>query len=253
MALITGGTRGIGLGVARSLAGEGFRLALNGLRPAEQIAGTLAELRRSGADARYFRADIADGAARKRMVDEVVASFGRIDVLVNNAGAAPSVRADILDADETSFNRLIATNLRGPYFLTQAVARRMIEQREADPDFRGCVVFVTSISAEVASTNRGDYCISKAGLSMAARLWAVRLAEHGIGVYEVRPGIVATDMTAPVREKYDRLIEGGLLLDARWGRPEDVGRVVAMLARGDLAYSTGAVIPVDGGLMVPRL
>lgn len=253
VALITGGTRGIGLGIARSLGSEGFLLALNGVRPAVEVGAVLASLRDAGVEARYFRADVADAAERDRLVRDVVSSCGRIDVLVNNAGVAPSVRADVLDADEESFDRVVAINLRGPYFLTQSVARQMIEQQRADPGFRGCVVFITSVSAVAASTNRGDYCIAKAGLSMAARLWAVRLAEYGIGVYEVRPGLIATDMTAGVRDKYDRMIESGLLLQRRWGMPEDVGRAVAMLVRGDLAYSSGAVIPVDGGMMTPRL
>ncbi len=253
IALVTGGTRGIGLGIARCLASEEYALALNGVRPASDVADVVAELRATGADVRYFQADISAAPDRQRLVDEVAAAFGRIDVLVNNAGVAPSVRADILDAGEESFDRLIGINLRGPYFLTQAVARRMVSQHEAAPAFRGRIVFVTSISATVASVNRGDYCLAKAGLAMAAHLWAVRLAEFGIGVYEVRPGIIATDMTSVVREKYDRLIEDGLLLDPRWGLPEDVGRAVAMLARGDMAYSTGAVIPVDGGMTVARL
>jgi NAD(P)-dependent dehydrogenase (short-subunit alcohol dehydrogenase family) len=163
------------------------------------------------------------------------------------------VRADILDASPDSFDRLVRINLRGPYFLTQSAARWMVEQRRADPRFRGCVVFVTSVSAEVASTNRGDYCVSKAGLAMAAQLWAARLAEFGVDVYEVRPGIVATDMTAGVRQKYDAMIESGLLLDRRWGTPEDVGSAVAVLARGELPYATGQVIRVDGGATVKRL
>jgi NAD(P)-dependent dehydrogenase (short-subunit alcohol dehydrogenase family) len=186
-------------------------------------------------------------------VQAVRERFGRLNVLVNNAGVAPQVRADILEAGEESFERLIRINLQAPYFLTQAVARWMIVQKQADPDFSACIVFITSISATVASVNRGDYCISKAGLSMAAQLWAVRLAEFGIPVYEVRPGIIRTDMTAPVQERYDRLIAKGLTLQPRWGTPDDVGKAVAMLVRGDLPYSTGAVIVVDGGLTVPRL
>ncbi len=174
-------------------------------------------------------------------------------MLVNNAGVAPSVRADVLDAGEESFERLLRVNLQGPYFLTQAVARFMIEQKERDAAWTGAIVNVTSVSATVASTNRGDYCVSKAGLAMASQLWAVRLAEHGIPVYEVRPGIVRTDMTAGVAAKYDALIESGVVPQRRWGEPDDVGRVVAALARGDAPYSTGAVIVVDGGLTIPRL
>ena len=253
VALITGGTRGIGLGIARCLAQEGYALALNGVRPLEAVMEVLGKLQQSGVPVEYFQADISQPEQRQQLVQAVRERFGRLNVLVNNAGVAPQVRADILEAGEESFDRLIRVNLQAPYFLTQAVARWMIVQKQADPDFSACIVFITSISATVASVNRGDYCISKAGLSMAAQLWAVRLAEFGIPVYEVRPGIIRTDMTAPVQERYDRLIAKGLTLQPRWGTPDDVGKAVAMLVRGDLPYSTGAVIVVDGGLTVPRL
>jgi NAD(P)-dependent dehydrogenase (short-subunit alcohol dehydrogenase family) len=177
--------------------------------------------------------------------------FGRLDLLVNNAGVAPRERRDILEATRESFDRLLRINLRGPYFLTQAAARYMLERKSTD--FRGCILFITSISAVAASVNRGEYCISKAGLAMASLLWAARLAGEGIRVYEVRPGIIRTDMTAGVAANYDRLIAEGLTLQRRWGTPEDVGRAVAMLARGDLDYSTGQVLVVDGGLSVRRL
>lgn len=253
VALITGGTRGIGLGIARCLAREGYALALNGVRPAPQVAEVLRSLREGGTTAEYFPADIAQPQERRRLVEEVQQRFGRLDVLVNNAGVAPQVRADLLEATEESFERLLRINVQAPYFLTQAVARWMIQQKQAEAHFDGCIVFITSISATVASVNRGDYCVSKAGLAMAARLWAVRLAEYGIPVYEVRPGIIQTDMTAPVKERYDRLIAEGLILQPRWGTAEDVGKAVAMLVRGDLPYSTGAVVVVDGGLTVARL
>lgn len=253
VALITGGTRGIGLGIARCLAQEGYALALNGVRPSEAVGDVLRQLHELGVPAEYFQADISHPDERRRLVEAVRERFGRLNVLVNNAGVAPQVRADILEASEESFERLIRINLQAPYFLTQAVARWMIEQKGADAGFSACIVFITSISATIASVNRGDYCISKAGLSMAAQLWAVRLAQFGIPVYEVRPGIIRTDMTAPVQERYDRLIAEGLTLQPRWGTPEDVGKAVAMLARGDLPYSTGAVILVDGGLTVARL
>ncbi|MGC8785261.1 MAG: 3-ketoacyl-ACP reductase [Armatimonadota bacterium] len=253
VALITGGTRGIGLGIARCLAQEGYALALNGVRPPEAVDDVLQELREMGVSAEYFQADISQPDERARLVEAVRERFGRLNVLVNNAGVAPQVRADILQASEEGFERLIRINLQAPYFLTQAVARWMIEQKRDDANFRACIVFITSISATVASPNRGDYCVSKAGLSMAAQLWAVRLAEFDIPVYEVRPGIIRTDMTAPVQERYDRLIAEGLTLQPRWGTPEDVGKAVAMLVRGDLPYSTGAVILVDGGLTVARL
>lgn len=253
VALITGGTRGIGLGIAQALAREGYDLALNGVRDPQAVQPVLTELQTLGGDVDYVQADILEHEGRKRLVQAVRERFGRLNVLVNNAGIAPPVRADILEATEESFDTVIGVNLRAPYFLTQAVARWMIEQKRHNPQFTACVVFVTSISATVASINRGDYCISKAGLAMAAQLWAVRLAEFEIPVYEVRPGIIRTDMTAPVQERYDRLIAEGLTLQRRWGTPEDVGKAVAMLVRGDLPYSTGAVIMVDGALTIGRL
>ena len=253
IALVTGGTRGIGLGIAEALARESFDLALCGRRPAEAVQDSLAALRDLGSDVVYVVVDVSDAAARQALLDAVDARYGRLHVLVNNAGVAPKERRDVLDATEESFDRVLGINLRGPYFLTQAVARWMIEQQRAEDDFSGCIINITSVSSTLASTNRGDYCISKAGLSMATQVWAVRLAEFGIPVYDVRPGITLTDMTQAVKENYDRQIEQGLLLQPRWGLPEDVGKAVAMLARGDLPYSTGQVIMVDGGMTVNRL
>ena len=252
VAFVTGGTRGIGLGIARALAAAGFRVAVNGTRSPRDVIGVIDELNAAG-NAIYCQGDVGDLAHHAAMLGHVREVYGRLDVLVNNAGVAPEVRADVLDASPESFDRLVRINLRGPYFLTRAAARWMVEQRQAEPAFRGCVVNVTSISAAVASVNRGDYCISKAGLAMATQLWAVRLAEFGIDVYEVRPGIIATDMTAGVKQKYDAMIEGDLLLEKRWGTPDDVGKAVAMLARGELPYATGQVLNVDGGAMVRRL
>ncbi len=174
-------------------------------------------------------------------------------MLVNNAGMAPRVRNDILEATEESFDEVLSTNLKGTYFLTQKAANRMIAQKKEDPAFQGCIINISSISATVASVNRGEYCVSKAGLSMATQLFAVRLGEYNIPVFEVRPGVIRTDMTARVKEKYDRLIEEGLCVQKRWGEPEDVGKVVASLASGHFMYSTGQVIMVDGGLSIPRL
>jgi 3-oxoacyl-[acyl-carrier protein] reductase len=253
VALVTGGTRGIGLGIARALAREGWALGLAGVRPESQVEDVLAELRGAGVEVQYVAADVARPGDRARLVESVVARFGAIHALVNNAGRAPRVRADLLEAGEDSFEELVRTNLQGPYFLTQAVARLMVERRKADPSASGTIVFVTSVSAEMASPTRGEYCVSKAGLSMAAQLFAARLAGDGIAVYEVRPGIIATDMTAGVHESYDRRIADGLVPEGRWGLPEDVGRAVASLLRGDLAYATGTVIRVDGGLSIPRL
>ena len=253
VALITGGGRGIGLGIARALAKGGYALAIGGVRPEEQVQETLDGLRALGVDVLYCRGDVSDREARTGVLAAIRAHYGQLNVLVNNAGVAPSVRADILEASEESYERVMRINLQGPYFLTQAAARWMIEQRRADPAFPACIVTISSISATVASPSRGEYCLSKAGLSMASQLWAVRLAEYGIPVYEIRPGVIRTDMTAAVTEKYDRLIEEGLMLQPRWGTPEDVGKAAAMLVRGDLPYSTGQVIMVDGGMLVERL
>jgi len=253
VALITGAGRGIGLGIAQCLAKDGCDIAVCDIHEESIVAEALGELRGLGARTLYCRADVTDAAARLKMLDEIRAAFGRLNVLVNNAGVAPKVRADILEATEESFERLMRINLQGPYFLTQAAANWMIAQKKADASFTGCIVNISSISATVASVGRGEYCISKAGVSMATQLWAARLGEFDIPVYEIRPGIIKTDMTATVQAKYDKLISEGLLVQPRWGFPDDVGRAAAMLVRGDIAYSTGQVILVDGGMSVHRL
>jgi len=253
VALVTGGARGIGFGVARQLAREHFDLAICGLRDPSAAAPALAELRQLGAEALYVQADVSAAAARRRLLEAVREKFGRLHVLVNNAGVAPKVRANILEATEESFDWVLKVNLQGPYFLTQECVRWMIEQKKGGPDWRGCVVNISSVSATDASVNRGDYCISKAGVAMATQLWAARLGEFDIPVYEIRPGIIRTDMTAGVQAKYDELIAEGLLVQARWGMAEEVGRAAAMLARGELSYSTGQVLMVDGGLTLRRL
>lgn len=253
VALVTGGTRGIGLGIARALAAEGWHLALCGIRPRREVVGVLAEIAATGSDVHYSQADLRSGDDRARLVVETSEALGPIDALVNNAGRAPRGRGDLLDASEDSFDELISTNLRGPYFLTQLVARHLVARKASHPDAPAAIVFITSVSAELASPERGDYCVSKAGLSMAARLFAVRLATAKIPVYDLRPGIIETDMTAGVRERYDRRIAEGLVPESRWGRPADVGRAVAALLRGDFPYATGSVIHVDGGLSIGRL
>ncbi|MDT8297485.1 MAG: 3-ketoacyl-ACP reductase [Spirochaetaceae bacterium] len=255
VALVTGGSRGIGLGVCESLASEGYDLFLCGRRSADQVVDILVHLKDLGAEVGYAAADISSSEDRSNLIDGVYGRFGRLDVLVNNAGMAPRKRADILDASEEIYDEVMNVNLKGPYFLTQAVARRMAESRRngADPDEQApTIIFITSVSVTAASPNRGEYCISKAGLAMAASLWAVRLAEFGINVYEIRPGVIATDMTSGVKEKYNRLIADGLTLQPRWGTPRDVGKAVASLAGGDWPYSTGGAIYVDGGMSVPR-
>ncbi len=253
VALVTGGARGIGFGVAKELARENFELAICGVREASAAAPALAELRQLGAEILYVQADISEASARHKLLDAVREKFGRLHVLVNNAGVAPKVRADLLEATEESFERVLRINLQGPYFLTQQCARWMIEQKKSAADWRGCVVNISSVSATVASVNRGEYCISKAGVAMATQLWAVRLGKFDIPVYEIRPGLVRTDMTAGVQDNYDKLIAQGLLVQERWGTPEDVGKAAAMLARGELRYSTGQVLMVDGGLTLSRL
>jgi 3-oxoacyl-[acyl-carrier protein] reductase len=251
--LVTGGSRGIGLGISRCLASEGCDIVVCGTRPEEQVREAMDELRAFGVEAIYFRADVGDRKARDRLLSGINARFGRLNVLVNNAGVAPQVRADILEATEESYERVMRINLQGAHFLTQAVAKWMLEQQQELERFEGCIVNISSISATVASPNRGEYCISKAGLSMSTRLWAARLGEYGIPVYEVRPGVIKTDMTRAVEAKYDQLISEGLLVESRWGLPEDVGRAVAALVRGDLPYATGQVLVVDGGLTLQRL
>lgn len=248
-ALITGGSRGIGLGIALHLAQQGFNLAINGMRPEEAVQGPLQSLRAAGAETIYCRGDISVAAEREQVLQKTYGHFGELHVLVNNAGVAPKERKDLLEMTEESYDRLLDTNLKGPFFLTQSVASRMI----ATPGLNACIINISSISATVASINRGEYCIAKAGLSMMTQLFAVRLGAHGIPVYEVRPGIIATDMTAGVQEKYDRLIAEGLLVQPRWGQPDDVGKAVAMLASGALPYSTGQVVMIDGGLTISRL
>jgi NAD(P)-dependent dehydrogenase (short-subunit alcohol dehydrogenase family) len=253
VALITGGTRGIGLGIATALADSGFDLAINGVRDQSQVADALNSLQNRGCQVHYCRGDVSNAADREVIVDAVRRAFGRLDVLVNNAGVAPLVRADVLDATEESWDRVMGINLKGPYFLTQLAARWMIEQYKADSSFRGVVINVSSVSATEASINRGEYCVSKAGLAMATQIWAHRLAEFKIPVYEVRPGVVHTDMSAKVAEKYDRMIANGLTVENRWGEPDDVGRAVAVLAGGELTYATGNVLLIDGGLTIRRL
>lgn len=253
VALITGAGRGIGLGIAMALAGERWDLAIMDIHPDEVVLPALTELRNQGSDVLYCRADVTDAEARAETLEAVRDRFGQLNALVNNAGVAPRVRADILEATEESYDWVMDINLKGPYFLTQGVARWLVAQKQADADFWGCIVNISSISATVASPSRGEYCISKAGVSMATQLWAARLGEFDLPVYEVRPGVIQTEMTKAVQEKYDKLIGEGLMLQQRWGYPEDIGKAVAALVRGDFPYSTGQVIMVDGGMTVPRL
>ena len=253
VALITGGSRGIGYGIAKQLAAHGFDLAINGMRDVESVQDVLKNLIDSGANTIYCQGDISSEQDRTRIFQKVKDHFGRLHVLVNNAGIAPRERRDILESSEESFDRVISTNLKGSYFMTQCAANWMIKQKESAMAFSGCIITISSVSATVVSTNRGEYCISKAGLSMVTQLFAARLGEFDIPVYEVRPGVISTDMTAGAKEKYDKLIEEGLCVQKRWGNPEDVGKAVGALAMGSFTYSTGQVFMVDGGLTIQRL
>jgi 3-oxoacyl-[acyl-carrier protein] reductase len=251
-ALVTGGSRGIGLGIAKRLLTDGYRVVINGLRDQDAVSETLEELSHLGGIT-YVGADVGTAEGRGHLVAKTLTAVGRLDVLVNNAGITSPGRKDILEATEEDLDTVLSVNLKGPFLLTQIVARHMIEEGASDPEFRGRIVNITSISAALASPNRSEYCISKAGLSMTTGLWATRLADYGIDVFEVRPGVIQTDMTAPVAEKYEALIKDGLTLERRFGMPEDVAAVVAALAAGDIPYSTGQILTVDGGLTVGRL
>jgi NAD(P)-dependent dehydrogenase (short-subunit alcohol dehydrogenase family) len=251
--MITGGARGIGYGIACKLANENCNLVICDIQDEKDYKSNMDNLRQLGAEVLYCRADITDAEARLKIIKEIKLKFGKLNVLVNNAGVSPAVRTDILDATEDSYERVMRINLQGPYFVTQLVARYLIEQKQDDSEFKCCIVNMSSVSSTVASPSRGEYCLSKAGVSMMTKLWAARLGEYNIPVYEIRPGVIMTDMTAGVKEKYDKLIGEGLCLQKRWGYPEDIGRAVAMMVRGDLPYSTGQVVNVDGGMTVEVL
>ena len=247
-ALVTGGSRGIGLASALELGRAGYAVAIMATKAEDAYPQSAARLREAGIAYSWHAGSIADSADRLRVVDEVMARHGRIDVLVNNAGVAPKERNDLLQMTEASFDYVVGTNTKGNMFMTQAVARKMVETKTP-----GVIVNISSCSAEVSSVNRGEYCVSKAGLSMMTSLFAVRLAEYGIPVYEIRPGIIRTDMTAKVSEKYDKLISEGITPIRRWGTPADIAQAVYMLSQGLLPFSTGEVINVDGGFHLQRL
>ncbi len=252
-ALVTGGSRGIGLGIAQQLAQVGFDIAINGIRPANDVTGVIDKLLSYGVEVIYCQGNVGDSTSRRQIIEKVKSNFGQLNVLVNNAGVAPKERKDVLETTEESFDRVLNINLKGSYFLSQLAANWMVEQKQTHPNFEGSIINVSSVSAETVSINRGEYCISKAGLGMVTQLFAVRLGDFDIPVYEVRPGIIRTDMTAAVQEKYDKLFAEGIAVQKRWGLPEDIGKAVASLAKGDFPYSTGQVILVDGGLSIGRL
>lgn len=249
-ALVTGAGRGIGRAIALALSRAGFSIIVNDLPGSEDLEETVAAIRETGADANAIALDISQVEQHHQFVDEAWNAFGGIECLVNNAGVSVSVRDDLLKMTPESYDRVMGINLRGPFFLTQEVARRMIG---AQSHHFHSIITISSINAEFASIDRGEYCVSKTGLSMMARLFAIRLADHGIGSYELRPGIIRTQMTAVAKDKYDRLIGEGLTPIKRWGEPEDIGKAVATLAIGQLGYSTGEVIHVDGGVALRKL
>lgn len=251
-AVITGGSRGIGLGIAKQLGIDGFSVVIMAASPEEKYAGILEQLKTENIDYLYVQGDISDHGDRMRCIDRAIEKYRRIDVLVNNAGVAPKQRADILEMTEESYDYVMNINTKGTMFMTQYAAKKMIKQEPVD-GIRGIIVNVSSISAEVSSVNRGEYCISKAGISMLTKLYADRLAPEGIYVYEVRPGIIDTDMTSVVKEKYDRMFKEGLCPINRWGTPEDVGLAVSALCSGKFRYTTGQCIYVDGGFHIRRL
>jgi len=252
-ALVTGGSRGIGLAIARQLGLDGFRVGIVSTGPESRYPEATRALQEAGIDYCWFSGNLGDSADRARIVEEAVAALGEIRVLVNNAGVAPLERADLMDMTEESYDRVMGINTKGNMFFTQLVARHMIDlPLEARPK-RGTIVNISSCSAEVVSVNRGEYCVSKAGISMLTKLYARRLAPEGILVHEVRPGVIATDMTSKVKGRYDQLITDGLFPIARWGMPEDVANAVSALCSDKFAYTTGNYIDVDGGFHISSL
>lgn len=251
-AIITGSSRGIGLATAKQLASDGSNIVMVATGDRERNEKAVKEVEALGAEVLYIKADVSSAADRERIVEEAVKKFGRIDILVNNAGVAPLVRADLLEMTEESYDRVMTINTKSNMFMTQAVAKVMVKQEKVNGR-RGCIVNISSCSAEVSSTSRGEYCVSKAGISMLTTLYADRLAGEGILVNEVRPGVILTDMTSAVEEKYDKLIKAGLFPIARWGRAEDVANAVSALVSDKFLYTTGNHIDVDGGFHIKRL
>ena len=252
LAIVTGASRGIGNAISVKLAKEGYNIVTLGNSSAEAAAGGLQRIKDSGADVLYVQGNLGDKDARDSLVEQAL-EIGTIDLLVNNAAMAPGVRADILEMSAESLHEVLNVNLVGTMLLTQAVANRMVEQTLADQSVHPAIINISSLSAYTASVNRAEYCVAKAGVSMTTKLFAARLAEYGISVFEIRPGIILTDMITPVKEKYDELIAGGLTPIKRLGLPEDVANAVWILASGQLTYSTGQVLNVDGGFHVRRL
>ncbi len=250
--LITGGSRGIGLGIAKELAKAGCNLVINGMRQEAQVTEILLELRNLGVEVIYCQGDISKKNDRDSIVQTALNKFEKIHVLINNAGVAPKERKDLLEVNEESYDRVIDTNLKGSFFMTQKVAGHMVG-KSSDTDFQACIINISSVSATMASITRGEYCISKSGMAMMTKLFAVRLGEYNIPVYEIRPGVIETDMTFAVLEKYQKQVTEGLTIEPRLGIPDDIGKVVSALVENRMPYATGQVITVDGGLSIPRL
>ncbi|WP_209403939.1 3-ketoacyl-ACP reductase [Pseudozobellia sp. WGM2] len=251
--LITGGSRGIGYGIAVELAKAGCNLAINGVRSEESVMEEMKALKIHGTQIVYCRGDVSSESDRNLIIKEALSHFEELHVLVNNAGVAPKERVDVLEMKPVSYDRVMDINLRGPFFLTQKFANLMIENKQKDVGFKGCIINISSVSATTASVMRGEYCVSKAGMGMMTKLFAARLGEYNLPVYEVRPGIIETDMTAQVLESYQKRAEEGLILQRRLGKPEDVGRAVQALIENKIPYATGQVIMIDGGMSIPTL
>ncbi len=253
VALVTGGSRGIGFEIAKKLAEAGYDLGINGVRPQSDAQANLEELKALGSKVVYLQGNIAEKTDRNSIIEGLKAHFGKIDVLVNNAGVAPRVRCDVLEVTEEDYDHLMNINEKGTFFLTQEIAKWMLDLKAANPAAQISIINITSVSAELASPKRAAYCMSKASLSMLSKTMAVRMAPHGIAVYEIRPGFVDTDMIEKVRETYLTLVKEGATLEPRIGKPEDIGQVVATLVKGDLPYASGQIINVDGGLTIARM
>ena len=253
VALITGGSRGIGFGIAKKLAQEGINLAINGVREELDAASNLAELRTFGVRVEYLQGNIGTTEGRNDIVQSMQEKFGKVDILVNNAGVAPKVRSDVFEISEEDYDYVVDINQKGTFFLTQAIAKWMAEAKQANPERLFTIITVTSVSAVMASIHRASYCMSKAAASIMSTVMAIKMAEFDIPVYEIRPGVIETDMIEAVRESYHKAVKSGFTLEQRMGMPEDIGKVAAALVRGDLPYSTGQIISVDGGMTVQRM
>jgi NAD(P)-dependent dehydrogenase (short-subunit alcohol dehydrogenase family) len=254
VALVTGATRGIGNAIAVRLARDGFKIVATGTSLIDDVKENIDEIRNAGTECIYVRSNLGEEEGRKSAVEAALNNFGRIDVLVNNAGVAPKTRSDILFTTEENFDYVVGINLKGTFFMTQLVANEMIKLVERDREARPVIVNMSSVSAYASSTQRGEYCMSKAGISMITTLFADRLAEYDINVFEIRPGIIATDMTAKVQGKYDKMIlEEGITPIRRWGQPSDIANAVSILCSNQLSYCTGQVLNIDGGFHIRRL